>query len=42
MIRVTRKLEKLLGFEVPMHLVFDEPTVAGFGAALAERQEEEQ
>ncbi|MFD9375523.1 non-ribosomal peptide synthetase [Streptomyces sp. NPDC059999] len=41
-IRVTRKLEKLLGFEVPMHLVFDEPTVAGFGAALAERQEEEQ
>ncbi|WP_459650137.1 phosphopantetheine-binding protein [Kitasatospora sp. Ki12] len=34
-VRAVRKLEALLGAEVPMDLAFDEPTVAGFTAALA-------
>ncbi|WP_051947945.1 non-ribosomal peptide synthetase [Streptomyces scabiei] len=38
-IRAARKLEKQLGFDVPMHLVFDEPTVAGFAALLAGQKE---
>jgi acyl carrier protein len=35
-VRAVRKLESLLGVEVPMDLAFDEPTVTGFTAALAE------
>ncbi|MEU9045572.1 MULTISPECIES: amino acid adenylation domain-containing protein [unclassified Kitasatospora] len=35
-VRAVRKLEALLGVEVPMDLAFDEPTVTAFTAALAE------
>ena len=39
-VRAVRKLEALLGVEVPMDLAFDEPTVTGFTAALAEHRVE--
>ncbi|MFI9319375.1 amino acid adenylation domain-containing protein [Kitasatospora aureofaciens] len=39
-VRAVRKLEALLGAEVPMDLAFDEPTVTGFTAALAEHRVE--